>query len=238
MRGFKISGGYAETAVFPGGGGLFDARRYKVAVTEENPYGGVMEAGEVEKFVINENGAWRVFLGYMDVAGLTRGFEDRYRVKRKSAMAAAWEEHYAGLDDDYQMLSLKGLKKAAAKEIYRQGRFGGCLTFAAISVRSENINFSHETLARVAAKSINAALREIDIPCYAGGGIFAILFVGLSEENAEAIIDRLVEAIKTDVEAHPTRCAGIEYAFDTWSGQGSADMDAIVDVFKKLRKKS
>jgi hypothetical protein len=237
MRGFKISGGHAETAVFPGSGGLFDARRYMVAVTEENPYGGVMEAGEVEKFVINENGAWRVFLGYMDVAGLTRGFEERYRVKRKSVMAAAWEEHYAGLDDDHNMLSLKGLKKAAAKEIYRQGRFGGSLTFAALSVRSETASITHEMIARTAAKTINAALREIDVPCYAGGGVFAVLFVGLSEENAEGIISRLVESIRTDAEAMPNRKVNIEHAFETWSGQGSADMDAIIGVFKKLRKK-
>ena len=235
MRDFKISPGFAEATVSWGEGKTVSARKFKVAVTEEDLSSDSAKLGDLEKLVIDENGVWRVFLGYRGVGELTQAFDERFETKRKSEIAKRWEEYYSGLHPEYNMLSLTGMRKTVSREIYRQRRFGGALTFAAFSVRASGNG--QDELLRTAARTICGALRETDTPAYAGDGVFAILFIELRKKNAQDIIGRLADKIRKNAGQQLGARAFIEYEFETWSGNSCADLEALNKILKKFRKK-
>jgi len=238
MREFTISGGLSvATVTFKDGKSLY-ARRFRVAVTEEDFARGAMHSGDVEKLVIFENGLWKVFLGYNSVGDLTREFDERFEIKLKRDVAKHWEEYYAGMHHEYNMLSLTGMRGAVSREIYRQQRFGGTLTFAVISIQTGGARGGgHEQLLRSAAKTIAGSLRETDIPAYAGDGLFAVLLVELRKKNADDIVNRLIEKIRRNAGPQLGARAEIEYTYGSWSGSGSMDMEAINKILRKFRKK-
>ena len=238
MREFTITGGLPAAAVSFEDGRIRQARRYHVAVTEENYTEEPTQQGAMEKLVISENGMWRVFLGYRGVGDLTRSFDERFETKRKRDITKRWEEYYTGRCLEYDMLSLTGMRKALSRELYRQRRFGGTLTFAAFSVDTDDdFGNGHEELLRSAAKTITAALRETDVPAYAGDGVFAILFVELRKKNVEEIFDRLVEKILKNAGPRLGGRAKVDYEYESWTGHSPADMDGLNKVLKKFRKK-
>ena len=238
MREFKITGDLPTATVSFDDGRIRQARRYRVAVTEENFEDEPSQTGSIEKLVINENGMWRVYLGYRGVSELTRSFDERFESKRRRDITKRWEEYYTGLAQEYDMLSLTGMRKALSREMYRQRRFGGTLTFAVLTITSDSdCGIGQEELLRSAARTIIGALRETDVPAYAGDGVFAILFVELKKKNVEEIIDRLVESIRKNAGPQLGKRAGIEYVFESWSGHNPADMEAMNKVLKKFLKK-
>jgi len=238
MREFKITGGQQRLNVTFGDGKTLIARKFRVMVTEEDVVDDRMQSGDVEKMAILENGVWKVFLGYKGVVDLTRGFDERFEAKRKRDIARHWEEYYGGLYPEYNMLSIAGMRKAVSREIYRQKRFGGTLTFAVISIKTGSAKGAgQDELLGSAARTIDGALRETDIPAYAGDGIFAILFVELKKKNAEDIIHRLIAKIRKDAGPQLGGKAGIEYGFETWSGRGLTGIDAMNKVLKRFQKK-
>ena len=217
---------------------VVNARKFIVVITEESITENSTQSGEVEKLVVYDNGVWKVFLGYTSVGELTRTFDEQFEAKRKQDLAKRWEEYYAGLCPEYNMFSLLGMRKAALREIYRQKRFGGTLTFAVISVKPGGMREDgQDELLRAAAVTINKALRETDTPAYTGDGVFAILFVELRKKNAGVIVGRLVENIRKRAGATLGANADIEYTFESWSGHNIAELDAMNGVLKKFRKK-
>jgi len=238
MREFMIAGGQAGIRLTFGEGRLYTACKFKVLVTEDDIAEGSMQSGDVEKIVINEHGLWRVYLGYTDIADLTRGFDERFEANRKRDIAKRWEEHYAGLCPEYDMLSASGMRKAVAREIYRQKRYGGTLTFAVIAVKTGSAKANnHDEILRSAAQTIVGTLRETDIPAYAGDGVFAILYVGLRKKDAEGTIVRLIAKIKKDARPQPGQRADIEYGLKSWTGQSLEDVDTLNKVLMRFRKK-
>ena len=237
MRGYEITGGLAAAVSFSDDR-ILRARRFSISVTEENIAEEATQLGKFEKLVINENGFWKVFLGYKGVSDLTRTFDERFEAKKKKDITKRWEEYYTGQAHDYDMLSLKGLRKPLSREIYRQKRFGGTLAFAAISVKTGgDSEAGQDELLRSAAKTIVSSLRETDVPAYAGDGVFAILFVELNNKNVEEIIIRLTKKIRGRAGAGLGMAADINYTFDSWSGGSLANMNALNKVLKKFNKK-
>jgi hypothetical protein len=241
IRGFQITGGKSVVTVQFKDGMKLCARKFCVTVTEDDIIKGETRTDNVEKLVIYENGFWKIFLGYNGVGELTHVFDERYEDKLKSDAAKSWEEYYAGLYPEYNMLSLIGMRKAAAREIYRQKRLGGTLTFAAISIQACQTGDTHisgqEELLRSAAKTMTGTLRETDIPAYAGDGVFAILLIGLRKKNTEGIISRLIERIRRNAGTQLGARADIEYTFETWSNSDFADIDILNSILKRYHKK-
>jgi len=240
MREFKIKGGQQITTLAFTDGRTHKARRFSVSVTEDDLANGETQShfGDVEKLVINENGIWKVFLGYGGVGELTRTFDERFEEKWKKDITKRWEEYYSGIYPEYDMLSIQGLRKIASREIYRQRRYGGVITFAAISIRVGNTrNTGQDELLRSAAKTICSSLRETDSAAYAGDGVFAILFVELRKKNAADIIGRLAGNIRRNAGQQLGGKAMIEYEYDTWSSHNNKDVDGFNNVLKKFRKK-
>jgi len=238
MREFKISGSSAPATVTFNDDKTIQARKFRVDVTEENLAENLIQSGEIEKLIIRESGIWRVFLGYKNVGDLTRTFDERFEARWKRDIAKRWEEYYTGLCPEYNMLSAAGMKKAVLREIYRQKRFGGTLTFAAVSIKAGGMREAgQEELLRSAARTINSALRETDVPAYAGDGVFMILFVELKKKNAVDIVSRLAAGIRKAAGAQLGGRAVIEYGFESWSGHNYADIDAMSKVLTKFNKK-
>ena len=239
MREFKIENRSAPATVTFNDDKVLLARKYYVAVTEEDLKNNTICSGSIEKLIINENGEWKVFLGYRNIHELTRTFDERFEAGRKQNVAKLFEEYYDGLHPEYNMFSAAGMRKAAMREIYRQKRFGGTLTFAGISVSvSGGREAGQDELLRSAARTINRTLRETDIPAYVGDGVFAILFVELKKKNAEYIIDRLAKKIRGGAGAQLGERAEIKYTFDSWSSNSVADIGAMNKVLRNLTKNS
>jgi len=238
MRAFKVTGSQPGITVTLGDSKTFFARKFRVAVTEEDIAEERMQSGDIEKMVVCECGVWRVFLGYDGVAELTRGFDEQFEEKCKRDIAKRWEEYSKSQHPEYNMLSMAGMRKAAAKELYRQKRFGGALTFAAISVKAGNTyETAQDELQRIAARTITGSLRETDIPAFAGDGVFTVLFVGLRKKNAKEIIDRLSAKIRKNAGPQLGTGAVIDSGIESWSGRDLANIDSLNTVLKKFNKK-
>ena len=238
MRDFKITSGLPSVTVKFNDGKSCMAYKYRVIITEENIADGCAQSGEVEKVAIHENRMWRVFLGYQGVGELTRGFEERFEVRRKHDIARRWNEYCTGLYQEYDMLSVEGMRKAATREIYRQKRFGGTLTFAAVSVKAGDTKGNgQDELLRSTARTIAGSLRETDVPAYIGDGVFTILFVELQGRDAEGILGRLSEKIRKNAGPLLGGKAAIVFEYESWSGRSLAGMDVINRVLRKFHKK-
>jgi len=238
MREFKIAGGSSIAVVTWGDNKTFHARKFRILITEDNVGGKSAQTGDIDKLVINEDGNWGVFLGYKEINALTRSFDKRFETKKKLDFEKRWQEYYTGLHPEFNMLNIEGMRAPVMKELYRHRRYGGSITFTAISVLYyETGTAEQEELLQSAAKTICDALREIDIPAYAGDGIFAILFVELGRKNAQSIVRRLIETIRKN--AGPQLCNGadIEYELNSWSGNNFSDLNGINDILKKFSKK-
>jgi len=240
MREFKITGGRQVTTLAFTDGRVHKARKFNIAVTEDDLANDETQShfGDVEKLVINENGFWKVFLGYGGVGDLTKTFEEKFEEKWKQDITKRWEEYYSGIYPEYDMLSMQGLRKAASRELYRQRRYGGVMTFAAMSIRAGGIKGTgQDELLRSAAKTISRSLRETDCAAYVGDGVFAILFIELRKKNAEGIIGRLAGNIRRGAGQQLGGRAVIEFEYETWSNSNSKDFDGFNKVLKKFRKK-
>jgi len=241
MREFRITCGQPGESAKTGEGRAAptpSSKKFLVSITEDNIAENSVQTGNLEKMAVCERGVWKVYLGYEGVVELTRGFDERFEAKQKNDMAKIWEEYSAGFHPEYKMLNMAGLKKAASREIYRQKRYGGSLTFAAIQVKCLDMNGAGESeLLRNAARSIGSSLRVTDIAAYAGDGVFAILFVELRKRNAQIIMDRLAEKIAKNTDPAPAERAITEHVFECWSGRNNADMNGMNAVLKKFRKK-
>jgi len=237
MREFKIASGSSIAVVTWGDDKTFHARKFRIIITEDDRTEGATQSGDIDKLVINENGSWGVFLGYREVHELTRTFDKRFETKKKRDAEKRWEEFNAGQHSEYNMLNTDGMRKPISRELYRQRRYGGSMTFAAISIKHGDENsVGREELLRSAAKTISDSLRETDIPAYAGDGIFAVMFVELGKKNAENIITRMIENIRKNAGPQLGKQAKIEFEFDSWSGNSCPDMDNIKNILKKFEK--
>ena len=239
IKEFFITAEPVGTTVNFSNGRQISAKKFHVAVNEDDQVENTARSSGVEKLMINEQGTWKVFLGYKGVGDLTRTFDERFEAGRRRDLARRWEEYYSGQHPEYSMLSLAGMRKAVSRELYRQNRFGGTLTFAVITVSDGNAqdNSRREQLLRSAARTICSALRETDIPAYAGDGVFMILFVELRKKDAEDIIVRLTKKIRGNAGSRLGLQAEIGYAFNSWPGGASASIDAFNDILKKFDKK-
>jgi len=238
MREFKIASGSSIAVVTWGDKKNYHARKFRVAITEDDYSDDATQSGDVDKLVINENGTWGVFLGYKEVSELTRTFDKRFEKIKKRDIEKRFEEYTAGLHPDYNMLNIDGIRKPVSKELYRQRRYGGSMTFTAISIKHKDINSAgHEELLRSAAKTICGVLRETDVSAYIDDGIFVVMFVELGKKNAENIIGRLVETIRKNAGPQLGANAVIDYEFGSWSSNAYADMDTLNGILKKYNKK-
>ena len=238
MNGYDISEGASSANLVYSGAKKIPVRRFSVTVKEENLTGEDTQPEAVEKLVVYENGIWRVFLGYRNIMELTRGFDEQFENKRRYSADKALEDYYSEHHQQYDMLNLAGLRKAASSEIYRQSRFGGMLTFAVISsmVRGGKRTVT-EPLVSSAARTIAGSLREIDVAAYTGDGVFAVLFVGLRKKNAEEIIKRLLGRIRKNAGAYLGGQADIKCSFESWAGAGSCTISGINEVLRGYGKK-
>ena len=238
MREFKIASGSSIAVVTWGDNKNYHARKFRVEITEDDYADEAKMSGDIDKLVINENGKWGVFLGYKEISQLTRTFDKRFESKQKRDIEKRFEEYSAGLHLEYNMLNIDGMRKPVSKELYRQRRYGGSMTFAAISIKNNGIKITgQDDLLRSAAKTICGTLRETDVPAYADDGVFIIMFVELGKKNAENIIERLIELIKKNASSQLGVQAEIEYEHRSWSGNGYADTDMLNEVLKKFNKK-
>ena len=287
IKEFFITAEPVDSTVNFSSGRQISAKKFRVAVNEDDQVENTARSSGVEKLMIYEQGKWKVFLGYKGVGDLTRTFEERFEAGRRRDLAKRWEEYYSGQHTEFSMLSLAGMRKAVSRELYRQNRFGGTLTFAVISVNdgapgsagansnsapgsaggnsrgapgsSQNSgngesapgsvrskgegapgnardNGRREQLLRSAARTICSALRETDIPAYAGDGVFMILFVELRKKDSEDIIVRLTKKIRGNAGSRLGLQAEIDYDFDSWQGDSSASIDAFNDILKRHNK--
>jgi len=238
MREFKIAGGSSIAVITWGGGETFHARKFRIIITEGDYADNATQSGDVDKLVINENGSWGVFLGYREVSELTRTFEQRFETRKRRDIAKRWEEYTAGFHPEYNMLNIDGMRKSVLREFYRQRRYGGTMTFAAISIEHIGVRSAGQgELLRSAAKTICGTLRETDVPAYAGDGIFVVLFIELGKKSAEKIIGRLAETIRKNAGPQLGINADINYEYGSWTSGSFADMDAISGILKKVGKK-
>ena len=235
---FKIIGGFPVTMVNLSGGKTVYARRFQVIITEENATDGTAEVQDrVEKLVVYDGGAWKVFLGYNSVGELTRTFDEQFERNSKRTVARHWEDYLTGIDPEYEMLNTKGLKKAASREIYRQRRYGGAVTLAAISVVARGSKGEgQEALQRSAAKTLGKVLRQTDAAAYIGDGVFAILLVELKRKNADDIVRRIIGRIRDGAGKNLGTGAEIKYELDSWHGSKTATMSSLNAVLGKFRK--
>jgi len=239
MREFKIAGGSSIAVVTWGDNKTFHARKFRIIITEDGYADNITQSGDVDKLVINEGGEWGVFLGYREVSELTRTFDKRFETKKKHEIEKRWEEYTAGLHPEYNMLNMDGMRKSVSKELYRQRRYGGSITFAAISIKHDGAKGTGQAeLLRSAAKTICGVMRETDVPAYLGDGVFAILFVELGKRNAENIIGRLAEIIRKNAGSQLGENADIRYKYESWSGNRYADMDTLSKILEKINKKT
>jgi len=238
MREFKISGDSSIAVVTWGDNKTYHARKFRVAITEDDYADDSTLSGDVDKLVINENGKWSVFLGYKEISQLTRSFDKRFETKKKRDAEKLLENYASGLHPEYNMFNAEGFRKTVSKELYRQRRYGGSMTFAAISIIYNGAkNVSRDDLLRSAAKTICGTLREADIPAYAGDGLFIIMFIELGKRNAVNVIDRLIESIKKNAGPQLGEQTEIVYEYGSWSGAGHVDIDTLTGITEKINKK-
>ena len=204
------------------------SKKHYIGITEKNLQTGAVERYHIAKFTIVEHGVWRVFLGYRDLNEIAKMFEKLSLENDRDEMERLWQNYCAETCRELDMPSIEGLIKRSARELYRHERYGQAVTLACFSIARgrKNTEILPDIL-ECASKAIMDSLRETDIPAYAGDGVFAVLFVELKKKNAELIISRLAEAIKSGMH-EKTGNGEVDFAFAAYNGGGLPEyIDAL-----------
>ena len=230
IREYKAHAGELHPSYMLEAGKSAPACRVYVSVLEKNHATQTIDRYQISKFVVWEDGHWRVFLGYRDLNEIARVFEDLSDKHRQSEMTRHWEAYCNEYCRELDMLSLSGLVKHAKRELYRSERYGQAITMVCIRIESPyNTEEAMADLLETAAQALSSGLRETDLIAYLGGGMFALLLIELKKRHASTIVARLMRRLQGEVtKIHgisirarhgfaPYRGEPLEKAFETLS---------------------
>lgn len=200
VESFEMDEGEAVGSLKAEAGIFSRARKYRITVTELNRTDDSREQTQCVKYVLPEDGGWRVFLGYRDLADISKIYDDLSRRQKQNEMSRRWEEYCRQTCREIDMLSMEGLFREARRELYRCRRYGQVMTVACYNV-APRLGASEEEMADIVAscaKTLNKALRVTDIPAYIGNGLFVVLFVELKKRSAGTIVNRMAEKMQKE----------------------------------------
>ncbi len=186
-------------------GDEFTAKAIKiyVNVTERNHAAQTLDKYQFTKYTVQENGLWRIFLGYRDLNEIARMFEDLSHRHEQGEMARRWDEYCSRTCRGLDMLSREGLLKEGERELYRCKRYSQELTIAVVRMAQVGTaGVTDESLSDIVeccALTLYKTLRETDVPAYLGNGVFAVLFIELKKKHARAVVARTVDRMSQGV---------------------------------------
>ena len=198
------------------------AHKLYISILEKNHASGVAERYQATKYAVQEEGEWRIFLGYRDLNEIARMFEDLSARHERGEMTRHWESYCNDTCRGLDMLSYTGLLKEAKRELYRCRRYGQAMTICCLSLNPSAPYNTEEAMAdllETAARALTASLRETDIAAYIGNGCFVVLFVELKTQHAESIIERLLGHVRQAVQREHRISIGTNYAYVPYGGE-------------------
>jgi hypothetical protein len=178
-----------------------EAIKFTVKITEQNRFTAEADSYPTQKSCINENGEWRILLGYRDLNEIARVFENVSNEQESSEMRKHWDEYCAEYCRELGILSKKGFLKAMECETYRAKRFKHSLVAAVYKMTA--VTADNDAALEGAADAVRKTLRLTDTAAYLGNGVFAALYPGLKKRNAALVTARLRERLSRFA---PTQC--------------------------------
>ena len=197
---FKRYAAFKTTA-----GSKLPAEEYTVTLSEKEKTTGRVNEYTLAKYAVREqNGAWRVYLGYRDLTPLKLQFKAMASNPKEAQLLTLWEKHKAYNDLGMGMPNRLGLEEALEREIYRHKRYGRPFALGLFSVTlPEHVTDGglRERVLKYAGYVISAAVRCIDSAAWLGDGVFAVMLAETDKSRAALAIRRISKTVRHDISA-------------------------------------
>jgi diguanylate cyclase (GGDEF)-like protein len=142
---------------------------FSVKTVEHNTVMGRLEKDTINKKVVLEDNAWRIYVGYEDIKPYIARFEELSGLLAAKSVINDMVEHYSYKDSGTGLYNKKGFAEAAQREILRYERYGNAFSVMLLEVElgKEALRPKNQDLQRHAAawagKLLSGSFRKLDI---------------------------------------------------------------------------
>lgn len=154
---------------------------FSVNTVEHNTVMGRLEKDTLDKKVILEESAWRIFVGFDDINPYIARFEELSALLTAKSAINDMVEHYSFKDSGTGLYNKKGFSDAAQREILRFNRYGNIFSVMLLEVElsKDTHHQKNQELQRFTAawagKILNDSFRKLDILARWGETGFIVL---------------------------------------------------------------
>jgi diguanylate cyclase (GGDEF)-like protein len=165
------------------------AAEFNVQVTEYNAVMDILARDVITKIAVQENGLWRVFVGYEELQTIISRFQTLTDLLSARSIMNELTDRHSRIDPLSGLLNQKGLDEKIESEIYRWRRYGNVFSFAMVETRVQRPDDPADwpDICDLAVKAVGQALssnlRKLDAAGRWDAGTFLVL---LPETNAQA----------------------------------------------------
>lgn len=178
------------------------AEEYTVTICEKNRATGKVSEYSFTKTAVLDGSAWRVYLGYSDLAPIARRFQFMISTQDEAEALGHWEKYREVTDLTVGLPNKNGFLERFIPEKYRYERYGRqfsvCLLRLVMPDRPA-VGKGFQKLLKFSGFVIKKSMRAIDSVSYIGGDTFALILSETPKPAALRASRRLASAVRHDV---------------------------------------
>ena len=197
------------------------AERFDIVITEQDKRTRVISTYVFQKFMIQDGGVWRVYLGYRDLPSITNRFRHSANTKEEAALLSQWEHYKATNDIAHGMVNMLGFIEAAAPEMYRYKRYKSAFALAVVHVdvlRNHTESFKERVVTYVGYE-LQKQIRITDCIGYIGEDRYALLLPETSKHNTRAALRRMAQLVAQEVWSCFDTKVRLRFAINDYRGE-------------------
>ena len=198
------------------------AVRFDVEVNEQNKLAETYRRYTIKKFVVEENGQWRVYLGYKNLTEIMKELQYLVDCQNNPGLISEWRHYRAGRDSVTGLYNRAGLLERAEPEVYRFDRYRQSFYVAVMQVRTKKTT-SASLLSKSAVQvgsSIKNSLRKGDVLGCIAPGRFGMVLLNIQGRSCSAVLKRIAARCSRDCMAMLDTEVIIAGSFCEYKGDG------------------
>ncbi len=203
---------------FPVDERYYKAKRFTLAITERNVRTGEWTSYRLTKFVLEQEGKWRVYLGYRNLDPIITQF---------AVLTGTTDEAVRrSIDLPTGLPNRRGFLEKCKAEVYRYERYHRDCAIAVAtveSVRSVEEDVRQKMFAQ-AAYSLRAAVRLIDLVGALGQGRFTVLLAECDAAQARSAVRRISRRMEREALACFDSSINIKWKVRPFTGGDIGDL--------------
>jgi diguanylate cyclase (GGDEF)-like protein len=202
---------------------------FAVKTVEHNTIMGRLEKDTISKKVVLEDTAWRIYVGFDDIAPYIARFEELSGLLAAKSVINDMVEHYSYKDSVTGLYNKKGFAEAAQREVWRYSRYGNVFSVMLLEVdptrdilRPKSQELLRHT-ASWAGKILSDSFRKLDILGRWGETGFIVLLPETKLNDCVRAARKLIKIFDTSLLVYSRKKYGVKLSIGLEEFRGSLE---------------